>query len=220
MIDFKIAVDCVIIGFDNTDNSLKLLLTKRVNLPEKDKWALPGGFVIETEPFEETAKKILKKETALDNIFLRQLGAYSLTDPSENNRIASVVYFALIRYESLDLDASRQISEWFPIKGYPRLPFDHGEKVLHTINVLKQLIHNEPMILSELLPKKFPLNQLQRFYEELYDRTFDNRNFRKKMKALPYIKRLDEMEKNVSHRPGHLYRFEKKGYRNLDNLKP
>ena len=96
MIHFKIAIDCVIVGYDSQLNELKVLLTERVNEPQKGKWALPGGFVKKTESFEETAASILLRETGMTNVYLRQLKAYSLTDASRDNRIASVAYYSLI----------------------------------------------------------------------------------------------------------------------------
>lgn len=203
---FKIAVDCVILGYDNRSSQLKILLTKRVNDPSKDQWALPGGFVTQTESFEQTAKSILSRETGLQNIYLRQLRAYSLTDPSEENRIASIAYFSLVKFNDLTITEASQSWEWFHFKEYPQLPFDHDHKVKHAIERVKELIQLEPVVFY-LLPSKFPLNQLQKFYEELYEKELDNRNFRKKIKKSGHIECLNEFEKNVSHRPGHLYQF-------------
>ena len=98
---FKITVDCVILGYDHTTNQLKILFTKRINDPYKDNWALPGGFVKQTESFKDTAKAVLKRETGLDDVYLRQLKAYSLTDASEDNRVASVAYYALVNFDEL-----------------------------------------------------------------------------------------------------------------------
>ncbi|MEM1136457.1 MAG: NUDIX domain-containing protein [Bacteroidota bacterium] len=204
--NFNIAVDCVIVGYDSQENRLKVLFTKRVNEPEKGQWALPGGFVKKTETFEDTAKTILLKETGLARVFLRQLKAYSLTDASSLNRIASVAYYALIKYKDVSVTDSKQPTKWYYFKELPKLPFDHGEKVLATIERIKDLVRLEPVV-YHLLPKKFPLNQLQKFYEALYDMKIDNRNFRKKIQKLPYIEKLNEMEINVSHRPANLYCF-------------
>ena len=212
MIHFKIAIDCVIVGYDSQLNELKVLLTERVNEPQKGKWALPGGFVKKTESFEEPAASILLRETGMTNVYLRQLKAYSLTDASRDNRIASVAYYSLIKFENMTEASRQQYSRWFPWKGIPTLPFDHGKKVAFAFEKIKELVRLEPVV-YHLLPTKFPLNQLQRFYEALYNIKIDNRNFRKKILKLPYIERLDEVEKNVSHRPGYLYHFYEKKYK-------
>lgn len=211
MMHFKIAVDCVIIGFDSQSGRLKILFTKRINEPEKGQWALPGGFVTKTESFEETAKEILLRETGLENIYLRQLKAYSLTDASLENRIASVAFYSLIKFDDIILPEKEQTSEWFHFKDLPLLPFDHGQKVEAALERIKELVRLEPVVFK-LLPPKFPLNQLQRFYEELYGIKIDNRNFRKKTLKLPYIEKLEELESNVSHRPASLFRFNSDNY--------
>ncbi|WKN46085.1 NUDIX hydrolase [Tunicatimonas pelagia] len=217
MMYFKIAIDCVIIGYDSQLNELKILLTKRVNMPQKGEWALPGGFIKKTEGFEETASSILQRETGMANVYLRQLKAYSLTDITQDNRIASVAYYSFIKFEELTESGQQQTSRWFPFKEVPPLPFDHSEKVAFASEKIKELVKLEP-IAYHLLPTKFPLNQLQRFYEALYNIKIDNRNFRKKILKLPYIERLDELEKNVSHRPGHLYRFNPEKYQESSSI--
>ncbi|MEL6538354.1 MAG: NUDIX domain-containing protein [Bacteroidota bacterium] len=203
---FRIAVDCVILGYDNDTSQLKVLFTKRIQEPQQGQWALPGGFVTQTESFEETAQAILKRETGIDDIYLRQLRAFSLTDASAENRIASVVYFSLVNWDTLAAQAGTQDSHWYPVTDYPALPFDHGEKVVETLARIKEVVRLEPIV-YHLLPAKFTLNQLQRFYEVLFGTSLDNRNFRKKIKKQAYLEQLDELEQNVSHRPGHLYRF-------------
>jgi 8-oxo-dGTP diphosphatase len=208
---FKIAIDCVMIGYDSQSNELKILFTQRAHDPKKGQWALPGGFVTKTESFEATASSILRRETGLKNVYLRQLKAYSLTDVSSSNRIASIAFYSLVKFDNLVLSKSEQPSQWFHFKDVPLLPFDHGKKVEAAIARVKELVRLEPVIFY-LLPTKFPLNQLQRFYEELYRVKIDNRNFRKKIQKLPYIEKLDEVESNVSHRPAFLYQFNQKRY--------
>lgn len=217
MLYFKIAVDCVIIGYDSQSDRLKILFTQRIHDPEKGQWALPGGFVTKTESFEQTARSILLRETGLENVYLRQLKAYSLTGISSNNRIASVAYYSLVKFDDLSVSHSQQPSQWFHFKEIPVLPFDHGQKVEAAIERVKELVRLEPVV-YHLFPAKFPLNQLQRFYEELYSVKIDNRNFRKKIQRLPYIERLNEVENNVSHRPGYLYQFNLKKYQDNINL--
>lgn len=215
MVHFKITVDCVIIGYDTQISRLKVLFTKRINDPQKGQWALPGGFVTKTESFKETARSILLRETGMEDVYLRQLEAYSLTDTKSSNRIASVAYYSLVKFNELTVLDSTQLSEWFYIREIPLLPFDHGQKVKAAIERMKELVKIEPIVYN-LLPSKFPLNQLQKFYEELYSVKIDNRNFRKKIQKLPYIEKLNEVERNVSHRPAYLYQFNMKKYQ--DNI--
>src|SRR6187431_3237333 len=66
-----ISVDCVIFGFH--DDQLKVLLLK---WKDWGTWCVPGGFVKRDESLDESAKRILKERTGLDNIFLRQFHAF------------------------------------------------------------------------------------------------------------------------------------------------
>jgi len=64
----KIAVGGVIIK----DN--KILLTKRRDEPDKNKWAIPGGKLELNETLEEGLKREMKEETSLDVEEVRLLG--------------------------------------------------------------------------------------------------------------------------------------------------
>lgn len=206
---FRITVDCLVFAYDNIDDKLKVLLIKRNNEPAKDRWALPGGFVRETEEFVETAKRKLLLETGAENLYLEQLHAYSLTDISSENRIVSIAFYALIKLQDFaPSNINSHLYKWVTLKNIPQLPFDHGEKLKDAIERIKEHALIKPLVFS-LLPSKFSLNQLQKIYEEIYNTDLDNRNFRRKIKNLEYIEPLKELEKNVSHRPGMLYKFNK-----------
>ena len=87
---------------EDTDNYRKLsekkfsiLLVKRNTFPFKDKWCLPGGFINMDETLEEAAKRILKNETNLKNIYLEQLYTFSDINRDPRMRIVSTAYMAL-----------------------------------------------------------------------------------------------------------------------------
>ena len=67
----------------------------------------------------------------------------------------------------------------------------------------------------ELLPTKFTAAQLRLLFELIYDKTFDVRNFHKKISMLEYIIPLEEREVGVSHRAARYYKFDKKTYKKL-----
>jgi 8-oxo-dGTP diphosphatase len=58
-----------------------------------------------------------------------------------------------------------------------------------------------------LLPDKFSLRQLQQLYEAILGNELDRRNFRKKIALKSWLDDLDEMEQDVPHRPGKLYKL-------------
>lgn len=217
MIYSRIAIDCVVIGYSVEEDSFKILLVQRSNEPKKGAWALPGGFVKQTETFEVTAKHILKKETGIRYIFIDQLKAYSLTGCEDSNRIISIAFFSIVNMERVKIDKAEQFSKWFDLYKIPDLPFDHKKKVEDTIAYLKTHVNTQPY-LFKLLPAKFTLNQLQRIYECLFNVSIDNRNFRKKAKQLAYIVQLNELTMKTSRRPAHLYKFNALKYKKAFKL--
>jgi hypothetical protein len=64
----------------------------------------------------------------------------------------------------------------------------------------------------ELLPRRFTIPQLQNLYEVIYQKKFDNRNFRKKLLAMDILEKLEVKDKSTSKKGAYLYRFDKKKY--------
>ena len=91
-----------------------VLLVKRDNYPFKDKWCLPGGFIGINEDIEDAAKRILKTETNIKDIYLEQLYTYGnpLRDP--RMRVVSTSYMALIDKNKLT-DKIPKNASWFNI---------------------------------------------------------------------------------------------------------
>lgn len=73
-----VTTDCVIFGFDGV--GLNILLVERGLEPYKGRWAFPGGFMQINETAEDCAKRELKEETNVDNVFVEQLQAFSEVD--------------------------------------------------------------------------------------------------------------------------------------------
>ncbi len=101
----SITADIIIFSISNEekDNYRKLnkknfsiLLVKRDSFPFKDKWCLPGGFLRNDEDLDCAAKRILKKETNLENIYLDQLYTFSNPNRDPRMRIVSTSYMSLI----------------------------------------------------------------------------------------------------------------------------
>lgn len=95
---------------------------------------------------------------------------------------------------------------WFDINKVPDLAFSHNEILNKEIEKLRELIL-ESNILKVLLPKEFTMPQLQSIYEGILNKTFDRRNFRKKILSLNII---DDTNKEISlngNKPSKLYRF-------------
>lgn len=79
-----------------------VLLVKRKDYPFKDKWCLPGGFVKIDETIDDAAKRILKDETNLHDIYIEQLYTFGDVNRDPRMRIVSTSYMALIDKNKLN----------------------------------------------------------------------------------------------------------------------
>lgn len=206
-----LTVDCVVFGLD--ENDLKVLLIERGIEPFAGKWALPGGFVNPKESLEDAAKRELKEETGVDNVFLEQLYTVGDVNRDPRERVITVCYYALVNLQEYDVEASTDASNaaWFELDDLPELAFDHNMILDMALKRLQSKIRYEP-IGFELLPKKFTLTQLQQLYEKIIGEKQDKRNFRKKLQKMGILIALDEIQKDVAHRAARYYSFDEEQY--------
>jgi 8-oxo-dGTP diphosphatase len=211
---FGMSVDCVVFGYHQ--NNLKVLIIKRGAPPYKGKWALPGDLVYPNENIEVAANRILRDLTGINNLFMEQTKVYGRVDRHPAGRVVTTGYYSLIDIDKHDPHASAWADGvyWIDVEDCPELAFDHNEILNDALRELRKKIRHEP-IGFELLPQKFALAQLQSLYEALLDESYDKANFRKRFLSMGILDALDEYQKNVSHRPGKLYAFNKERYRQL-----
>ncbi len=94
---------------------MSILLVKRDDYPYKDKWCLPGGFLNpKTETLEECAKRVLKKETNLKELYLEQLYTFDAINRDPRTRVVSTSYIALIDKNRLT-DKINTNASWFDV---------------------------------------------------------------------------------------------------------
>lgn len=205
----SVTVDLVIFTFK--DEELKVLLVKRGVKPFKDQWALPGGFVRIEESLDEAAKRELKEETGVEEVYLEQLYTFGDVKRDPRGRVITVSYMALIDSSNLDIKASTDVSEveWVSTRKIDSvdLAFDHRRIIKYALKRIKWKFEYTPVAFS-LLPEKFTLPQLKKIYDIVFDKKFDKRNFYKKILSLNILKEMG-VEKNVSNRPPKLYSVRK-----------
>ena len=94
---------------------MSILLIKRNTHPYKDKWCLPGGFLdVKNENLDECAKRVLKNETNLSEIYLEQLYTFSKIDRDPRMRIVSTSYIALVDKNKLE-NITNKSASWFDV---------------------------------------------------------------------------------------------------------
>jgi len=208
-----VAVDCIIFGFDK--DQLKLLLFKRKIYPFKNKWSLIGSFVNRKENVNNAANRVLAEYTGLTNVFLEELGCFGKYNRDPAERVVSIAHYALIRLDEQKLElAESHEAHWFDVDEIPKLILDHNEMVTHALEELRRKARYQP-IGFELLPEKFTIPQLKNFYDSIYQKELDRRNFRKRILAMDILKKLDEKDKSTSRKGAFLYQFDKKKYKKL-----
>ena len=207
---FLLAVDCIIFGFQ--DGKLKLLLQRRDFEPFRGTWSLMGGFVQENESVDETAKRVLTELTGLTNVFMQQVGAFGNINRDPGERVISIAYYALINVDKYNHELSdKHNAYWEDITNLPELYFDHKEMIDKAHEILKRKVSREPIGFN-LLPTLFTLNQLQTLHEAVLGLNIDKRNFRKKVKDMPFIEKTDLIDKTGSKRGAYLYKYNNKTY--------
>lgn len=210
----SLTTDCVIFGFDGID--INILLIERGIEPFKGMWAFPGGFVNMEETTEQGAKRELKEETGIENVFIEQLYTFSDIHRDPRGRVISVAYFALVRtsdYQVIAGDDAKK-AKWFKINDIPSLAFDHDMILRLAHNRLKAKIRYQP-IGFELLDEKFTMPELQLLYESILGIKFDRRNFHTKMMKTGTLITLEEKKTGTPHRAPRLLKFDKKIYNEL-----
>jgi ADP-ribose pyrophosphatase YjhB (NUDIX family) len=97
---------------------LKLLMVKRGDHPFIDKWALPGGFVSVKESLDDAARRELRAETNVDNVYMEQLYTWGDVGRDPRTRVISCSYMALADSTKLNVVAGDDAADarWFNIK--------------------------------------------------------------------------------------------------------
>ncbi len=204
-----LSVDCVIFGFD--ENKLKVLLIRSDLKKYLGKWSLLGDLVSPGEDLDAAAYRILKQRTGLSDVYLEQVHTFGSVNRHPAGRVVTVTYCSLINIQHHKLNILDNELHWHDIKNVTDLAFDHQQIFDNCYRRLQKRIQEHPLGLN-LLPKKFSLRDLQNLYEAILDTKMDRRNFRKKFFSMDFLIDIDEMEQDVPHRPGKLYKFNYEKY--------
>lgn len=221
-----VSVDCVIFGYD--ESKLKVLI-RREFVPYDGEtyleWKLPGNHVRRNEEISETASRILKEQTGLENIYVKQFLVFSNPDRLkrrerdynwvkprlDDERVITVGFYSLININDVDNSMLIDDANWADAYEIKELMFDHNEIFEEALKKLRYDLLHEPLVF-ELLPEKFTLTQMQKLYEAIFNITYDKRNYRRKVNKMPYLIPLDEVQTGVSHKPARFYSYDREIY--------
>ncbi|MBS4044423.1 MAG: NUDIX hydrolase [Chitinophagaceae bacterium] len=199
-----ITVDCVIFGFD--DKELKVLLIRSDLKKYQGLWSLLGDVVNESEEIDAAAYRVLEQRTGMSDVYLDQVKTFSHPKRHPGGRVITVAYCSLLNVQHHSLQITDNELHWHSVSSISEMAFDHLE-ILQTCHKWLQKMVQENPVGFNLLPDKFSLRELQNLYEAILGVELDRRNFRKKFANMDLLIDLNEMEEDVPHRPGKLYRF-------------
>src|SRR5205085_8327862 len=117
----------------------------------------------------------------------------------------TITYYSLVDINHHQLKLTHNHLHWHRLCDIKHLAFDHKIILNTCLQRIREQVLEKPIIFN-LLPEKFSLRELQELYQAILDINLDRRNFRKRISLKDWLIDLDEMESNVPHRPGKLYK--------------
>ncbi|MDH6277340.1 8-oxo-dGTP diphosphatase [Aurantimicrobium minutum] len=185
---------------------LVLPLVRRIREPYEGQWALPGGPLNLHEDLAEAASRTLLETTALEPRYLEQLYAFGQLDRSPDDRVVSIVYWALVAGDEADRAIQSENVQWFTADDLPELAFDHNLIVDYALWRLRTKLEYS-RIAHGFLGETFTLAQLREVYEVVLRKPVDPGNFRRMVEASGTVVATGERLAGTPHRPPQLYRY-------------
>jgi len=214
--NIAISVDCVIFGYEK--KILKVLLIKSDLKEYEGMWSLLGDLVKPDENIDKASYRILKERTGMDDVYLEQVHTFGDTGRHPSGRVITIAYYSLIDIRSHKLSFNQNELSWKPVNEIKKMAFDHKLILDTCLEKLKEQITEKPIVFN-LLPEKFSLRELQEVYEAIHGIKLDRRNFRKKITLKDWLVDLNEIETDVSHRPGKLYCLKQNEFKRSQKVK-
>lgn len=169
------------------------IIDGKINLLVKD------NKLIEIECLDEldiVNSNYIKNNIDIKDLSLKQ--CYTISKKEEDKLNLTVIYMDIVNYKNIELNDTFSIKQIDDLKD--------NLFVQKSIECLKkELVLNSTI--KKLYPEEFVLPEIQRIYEDLLNKKYDRRNFRKKLIKLDVIEDLDKISSNKTGRPAKLYRF-------------
>lgn len=202
--NIAISVDCVILGYDNKE--LKVLLIKSDLEEYEGLYSLLGDLVRPDEDLDSAPYRVLKERTGMDDVYLEQVQTFGSIGRHPSGRVITTAYYSLIDVKHHKMRVDNNELHWHSVNEIRKLAFDHKRILDSCLQRLREQVMEHPVVFN-LLSEKFSLRELQELYEAILDTELDRRNFRKKIAIKDWLVDLNEMENDVPHRPGKLYKL-------------
>ena len=209
-----LSTSLVVFGFDGVD--LKILLAKSSRPPFEGALFLPSRYLKASEELLLSAKKMFFDLFGYENpSTVEQLRAFGQVFRHPGGRVVNIAHYALVHTSDFLTEQWEQHGmHWVAVNEVPDLAFDHNAIVGYALERLKRRVRRRP-VGFDLLPKEFTLGQLQNLYEKAMDKTFDKRNFRKKLFKSKLLIDLDKKSDGSGygqHKGSLLFSFNAEAY--------
>ncbi len=202
--NIAVSVDCVIFAY--ADKALKVLLIKSDLEEFAGMYSLLGDLVRPDEDLDEAPYRVLRDRTGLADVYLEQVQTFGNVNRHPSGRVITTAYYSLINKKSGLLQLENNELSWHEVNKTKKLAFDHKLILETSLQRLREKVMEQPIVFN-LLPEKFSLRELQDLYEAILGIELDRRNFRKRIVLKDWLVDLNEMEVDVPHRPGKLYKL-------------
>jgi len=199
------------------DNELAVLLILRKEYPYQDCWALPGGFMNKNDETSlDAAKRELKEETKLSDIYLEELCSFTKNgrDPRQHiansqARVITLAYIALIDHNKVNAIAASDAKkvEWKTLSEIKELDlaFDHELIIEKAIERVRGKLNYSNIGFEFVDKKSFTIPELQTVFEQVLGRKLDRNNFRTKILKLGVLEKLNEKKQKGPGKPAPYY---------------
>lgn len=149
------------------------------------------------DEIDKVNEKYIKENLKIKDLNLKQ--CYTFSKKNDENLKFSIIFIDVVNTNDI-----KQINNF---KLVPLDKIDNKDIYLDkSIEYLKKEIVLYSTV-KKIYPNEFILPELQKLYEEILNKKFDRRNFRKKLLKLDIIECLEKNNLNNNGRPAKLYRF-------------
>ncbi|MDD7885454.1 NUDIX domain-containing protein [Flavivirga sp. 57AJ16] len=202
----SVTADITVFGY--VDGKLKILLIKKSFGHFENHWQVPGGIMEADETIEDCAEKVLFSLTGFRDIHFEQVKTYTALNRHPIKRVITVCFYALVKPENHPLTLRNSVTsiEWFDVDKRPEeIGYDHGKLISEAYSFVQNNLRHK-LIVGELLPKEFTLQELQNLYEDILNVELDRRNFRKSIFQMDVLENTGKKKQGVKGGP-FLYRL-------------
>jgi 8-oxo-dGTP diphosphatase len=206
-----VTVDLVVLTI--RESRLCALTVCRGEAPFKGSWALPGGFVRQSEDLAAAAARELHEETgfAAEVVHLEQLASYGEPHRDPRMRVVTVAYLALapdlpLPTAGSDAAGARWSAVSTLLADHRQLAFDHHRVLADGVERARSKLEYTPLATAFCAPE-FTVAELRRVYEVVWGVTLDPRNFHRKVTgALDFLQPTGQRTTRDGGRAAQLYR--------------